>query len=206
MAEHSTISDPQIHEPKGVSSASEGEVYVSDGVGSGNWSTPYLIGVEDYNDVTTTGTPIALTSASTDYPLTNDAAGSFTNTTYKLPGATNIWNPSTNQFEFATAGLELGDTVDFRVDIDINNSSTNGEFLLSMELAIGGTAYTLPVQFFFVKSSGVHNQVAMFSVYMGDTNTLNNPARFVLRSDSTSDTVTVNGWYVRSVVRTPRFV
>ncbi len=35
--EHSIIADPNIHEPKGVASASSGEVYVADGLGSGAW-------------------------------------------------------------------------------------------------------------------------------------------------------------------------
>ena len=34
---HSTLSDPYLHEPKGVSSALAGQIYVSDGSGSGNW-------------------------------------------------------------------------------------------------------------------------------------------------------------------------
>ena len=37
--EHSSITDPQVHEPKGASSASEGTAYVSDGNGSGSWKT-----------------------------------------------------------------------------------------------------------------------------------------------------------------------
>lgn len=36
--EHNEIQDPEIHEPKGVSSASSGEVYVADGLGSGDWT------------------------------------------------------------------------------------------------------------------------------------------------------------------------
>lgn len=35
---HSTLTDPELHEPKGVSTASAGEVYVADGTGSGTWS------------------------------------------------------------------------------------------------------------------------------------------------------------------------
>lgn len=35
--QHASIVDPDIHEPKGVASASAGLVYVSDGVGSGAW-------------------------------------------------------------------------------------------------------------------------------------------------------------------------
>lgn len=36
--QHSTITDPDIHEPKGVASASQGQVYAADGAGSGDWS------------------------------------------------------------------------------------------------------------------------------------------------------------------------
>ena len=36
--EHKNIPESGLHEPKGVSLASSGEVYVADGVGSGNWT------------------------------------------------------------------------------------------------------------------------------------------------------------------------
>jgi hypothetical protein len=35
--EHVIISDPYIHEPKGVAAATQDKVYVSDGAGSGSW-------------------------------------------------------------------------------------------------------------------------------------------------------------------------
>lgn len=35
--QHSTVTDPNIHEPKGASTASVDTVYVSTGVGSGQW-------------------------------------------------------------------------------------------------------------------------------------------------------------------------
>ena len=37
---HSLATDPEIHEPKGVSTASSGEVYKANGTGSGAWSKP----------------------------------------------------------------------------------------------------------------------------------------------------------------------
>ncbi len=37
MALHSSLTDPNIHEPKGASTANDGEVYVADGAGSGAW-------------------------------------------------------------------------------------------------------------------------------------------------------------------------
>lgn len=35
---HSTLTDPYLHEPKGVASASSGDVYVANGSGSGSWT------------------------------------------------------------------------------------------------------------------------------------------------------------------------
>lgn len=35
---HSTLTDPYLHEPKGVASASSGNVYVANGAGSGVWT------------------------------------------------------------------------------------------------------------------------------------------------------------------------
>lgn len=35
---HSTLTDPYLHEPKGVASASSGDVYLANGSGSGTWT------------------------------------------------------------------------------------------------------------------------------------------------------------------------
>ena len=40
MAEHNILTDPFLHEPKGVSTAAAGLVYKSDGAGSGDWVNP----------------------------------------------------------------------------------------------------------------------------------------------------------------------
>lgn len=39
MPEHSQLTGSQLHEPKGVASATSGQVYVADGAGSGSWTT-----------------------------------------------------------------------------------------------------------------------------------------------------------------------
>ena len=40
--EHNTITDPEIHEPKGASTANAGEIYVANGAGSGVWTPEKL--------------------------------------------------------------------------------------------------------------------------------------------------------------------
>lgn len=41
MPEHVVITDPNIHEPKGVSTAASGRAYIADGAGSGSWLPVY---------------------------------------------------------------------------------------------------------------------------------------------------------------------
>ena len=204
MAEHSVLTDPNLHEPKGVSTATNGQVYVADGAASGAWCNLYLNGIEDYNDLATATTPIALTAASTWYDMTNDGAGAFTNKTYKIPGRADIWNTSTNQFEFNTAGLVLGDSVDIRFDFEVVTSAANDTIKFGMDLGHGDAGeYRLELQERTYKTAGTYRVVFWTSVYMGDTVTLNNPAKVVAWSDTTGDTVKVNGWYVRTNLRNP---
>ncbi len=39
---HSTLTDPFLHEPKGVAAASSGDVYLANGSGSGAWTSSSL--------------------------------------------------------------------------------------------------------------------------------------------------------------------
>jgi hypothetical protein len=41
MVAHNSLTDPELHEPKGVSSATSGTVYVANGSGSGSWKELY---------------------------------------------------------------------------------------------------------------------------------------------------------------------
>jgi hypothetical protein len=51
--QHVNITDPDIHEPVGASTASTGTVYVSDGAGSGTWTLPIVTLTADIDDVST---------------------------------------------------------------------------------------------------------------------------------------------------------
>ena len=52
--EHSTLTSSELHEPKGVASATAGEVYVADGSGSGDWTPAdsHIAGYIDFDDTT----------------------------------------------------------------------------------------------------------------------------------------------------------
>lgn len=67
--EHSTMTDPELHEPKGVAAASDGQIYIADGSSSGDWR--YLPrGSFNYSDVGTGDTITTPTSYTLVAPTT----------------------------------------------------------------------------------------------------------------------------------------
>ena len=76
MPDHKAIADPEIHEPKGVASASVDEVYHADGAGSGTWKK-----------VAGASTNVVTVNSITDFPAA--VAGVITlaaDTTYVVGG------------------------------------------------------------------------------------------------------------------------
>lgn len=76
MPEHNTITDPELHEPKGVAAATSGQVYIANGAASGAWkklstSTVYINALADLP--TPSGGTITL-SANTQYLLGADVS------------------------------------------------------------------------------------------------------------------------------------
>ena len=57
---HSTLTDPYLHEPKGVATASSSEVYVANGSGSGAWTAKESLAQLSlegfFTDISTAGT------------------------------------------------------------------------------------------------------------------------------------------------------
>lgn len=96
---HSTLTGVNLHEPKGADSASEGEVYVADGAGSGAWTagalafSAKLLHVRDYyasagtsGQALTSGTWNVRTLNTT---VTNEIAGAgLSSNTISLPAGT----------------------------------------------------------------------------------------------------------------------
>lgn len=207
MTEHRVLPDSQLHEPKGIVTAAAGEVYVADGLNSGDWiplSADNVVGSVscgwwDYEDTATSTTPIALTLAGTQYPLTNDGLGPNTNKTFALAGMVDIWNTTTNQFAFNSGNvLKVGDTVDLRVDMEIITTVGNTAFDVVLEAGVGITPYQLqivnPINY---KTSGTRDVSTTISMHIGNTLTLDNPARLLGRADTTGASVKVKGWYIR---------
>ena len=102
---------------------------------------------------------------------------------------------ATDQFDFTD--LVLGDSVDVRVDVTVTTTSINEVVEIAWNLAVGGFSYPIPIVQRQFKSAGTYKIVAMSSVYMGDTNTLDNPAELTIETDNTGSSAVCHGWYVR---------
>lgn len=175
------------------------QILAADGSGGVTMQVPTRMGMWDYNDVATITTPIALVVADTGYPLTNDGLGPNTNLLYALPELSNIWNVATDKFDYTM--LALGDTVDIRVDVEVTTTGANHEVAMFWQFGIGGTPYELQIIRQNFKIAGTYTFTVLHSAYMGDLNTRDNPSVVLMASDSTGDSVVVNGWFVRTVTR-----
>lgn len=201
--EHSGITDPNIHEPKGITLASANEVYVANGSATGSWKGIYTQGWED---VANTGSAQALTDG-VWLDLTNNGLGANSNDTYLLPGFSSVWDTATNEFDWASAGLSLGDTVDIRFDFTFVTNAANDEVALRLDLA-HGDAGEYSLEFFrqAYKTAGTYRTTVSYNLYMGNSITLNNPTRIAAISDSAGDTVLLNGFYARVIPRRPVYL
>lgn len=163
--EHANITDPEIHEPKGVSSAQADKVYVSDGLGSGSWQEQKL---KNQNAASQGMVAVADGSGSVTwkyYPegwgfykdnganqvfnttpakLTNTGLGSTTNTSYlpyQIRGSGNLWDSTTNTI----TPIAEGDSYQVRLDLPVV-SETGSPTEVTIQLDIGGSAtVTIPI-------------------------------------------------------------
>lgn len=199
--QHRDIPDAQLHQVKGAASASSGQILVATGTGTATFVDPEFtsaaMGFWDYNDTATASTPISITLANTEYQLTNNGLGANTLKTYRLPSIAEVFNTSTNYFQFT--GLQLGDTVDIRLDFEITTASANNVIDVIMEFGIGASPYKITFDQRYFKSAAVHKVVVPINFYIGNTLTLNNPARILIKNDTVGSTVKINGWFVRAV-------
>jgi len=105
--QHSTLSDPNLHEPKGASTAAANGVYLSNGSGSGTWTavnrTPGT-GWGQYSNALYVGTN-ALAISTTEVLVPFDTNVNVTQLPISLTGATTaLMNLSTETLQFVSAG------------------------------------------------------------------------------------------------------
>lgn len=151
-------------------------------------------GFFDYGDLATQTTPIAV-PADTWVFIPNDGQAAFSNYDYKPPGINDLWNTTTNEFDWS--GLNLGDQVDIRLTLEATTTSPNQGFTVELAMAIGSAApYFITFIGQSVKTVGTIQGIRYSGIYMGNVETLNFPAKFRIMSDDPF-TYRVGGWYLR---------
>lgn len=145
----------------------------------------------DYNNA---GGPITLVANTwTDVP--NDGAGPFSQDTYAPEGLTTLLDASTGHLDFTE--LNLGSQVLVRSDFTVTPSTNNALLEIRYQLGGGAGLYALSVSSERLDSgSGIgYQRVVPFPIYMGDTNTRDNPGRLQVRL-STAGTLNNAGFYI----------
>lgn len=126
---HSTLTDPYLHEPKGVASASTGKVYVANGSGSGAWQdhrrSVFTLHFTDLSTAENFYCPIPFggTVSRVTSVLEGSIAGSDLVVTVKNSSSSTMGTITVTQ-----SGSAAGD-VDF-VNPTTNNTVTDNDYIL----------------------------------------------------------------------------
>tara|TARA_R100000084_G_scaffold108987_1_gene73404 strand:- start:23114 stop:23725 length:612 start_codon:yes stop_codon:yes gene_type:complete len=194
--QHSVLSGSEIHEPKGVDTASANQVYVADGAGSGTWMSVAELhhGIADYNDTSTSSTPVSL-AADTWTTLPNDGLGSFT--IENLPsGVTTLLDSSTGAIDITE--LTQYSTLSVRPDFTVTPDSNNADLEFRFLLGAGASQYSLPSSLGRLdQGAGVayRRSGVLLGIYAGDSNTIDNPIFLQVKLSSTGSVVNA-GMYI----------
>lgn len=195
MPEHKDLPDGELHELKGAAGASTDQIPVADGAGNSEFKGAWLHSWEDQND---SGSSQSLTNGSW-IDLTNDGAGPNTDSSF-APGYGAVWDTVNDQFDFDGGGLEIGDAVVIRLDVDVTTTGSNQVVALGMDLAHGDVnEFRLSFIRQAFKSAGTFNLIGHAHIYMGNNDVLNNPAKVIAFTDAAGNSLVVNGWYTRVI-------
>lgn len=128
-----------------------------------------------------------------DLKILNDGAGAYTLKTYAPLGVTDLWNTTTNQFDFSQ--LRIGDEVTIRTDGEVTTTAVNQIFGTKLNMSIGSNPYILEVGKSFFKVVGTYPVIRYIHFYVGNTDTMNYPAELIFTSDEAA-TVKLLGFYI----------
>lgn len=159
-------------------------------------------GTSLYADSATASTPISVSGGGGFVAMTNDGLGG-NSLGGKITGIGDLWDAGAGLFDWTDGanGLQLNDICFIRLSFIPTTSAANQTVTAKLQVAIGGSPYPIFWSTTFYKSSGLQEIVVSTQmVFMGDTNTLNNGARFEVESDSNCD-IEVLDWAIVHLVR-----
>lgn len=139
--QHSSLTDPNLHEPKGVASATANKVYMSNGSGSGAWTAVNLLpgtGWGKYTNTTYVGTTgLAVSTSDVLIPFTT--ADTVTQLPITLAGVTSsLMDLSTETLQFVSNGDLHSLTLTFKI---YSISGSPGHIDIRMYGSTDGTTY-----------------------------------------------------------------
>lgn len=118
--QHNALTDPNIHEPKGITSAVNGEVYMANGSGSGTWKFPsgHAYG-ELYITAGTTAQTLAAASGTAILNPTDEWTSGYNNHITQTPASGTLTVTEAGLYDvnfytiFTTASLSSGTQYNF---------------------------------------------------------------------------------------------
>lgn len=145
------------------------------------YSYPYSVeigGVYDYNN-----NGVSQNYTSTPIHILNTGLGAYTNKNFILRDIDDIYNTTTNEFNFSK--LNLGDVIEIRLNCDITTTTNNQISEFYATFGIGSTLeYSLSFGKMYHKTIGKHeNEVIYLRFYIGNLETKNYPAKIFFKSD-----------------------
>jgi len=156
-------------------------------------------GFIDYNDTSTTTTPIVIT-ADTWIEIPNDGLGAFTNKNYKPEGVTELMLTPSGYID--ASELVLGDSLLIRNDYSIVPNTNNSLLKFRYSLGTGAGSYTLEKTVGRLDSgSGASYRRSLVTdlIYMGDSNTKDNPIKLEINLSTTG--ILINAGTVIQVIK-----
>lgn len=155
-------------------------------------------GFIDYNDTSTTTSPLAIL-ADTWTSIPNDGLGAFSNSSYKPFGVTELMNASG---QIDPTQLNMGDVIFVRNDFIVNPNTNNASLKFRYVLGNGAGEYTLENSLGRLdEGSGKDYRFSLKvdKIYMGDTNTRDNP--ITLQVNCSSNSTLINAGTALSTMR-----
>lgn len=183
--QHSSLTDPNLHEPKGISTATSDQVYISNGSASGTWTnvnrTPGTGWGQYSNSIYVNTTYLAITSTATVLPF--DTNVNVTQLPITLAGATSpLMDLSTETLLFVSAGDMHSLTISFL----IATVATNPAYIdLTLYGSSDGTTYNTKLGETTIAVLKVTDQfVTESSLFPVSANMVQYGARIELKTDA----------------------
>ncbi len=193
--QHSNLTDPNLHEPKGVSTATADQVYISNGSGSGSWTNVSRLpgtGWGQYSNSVYTGSTY-LTIDSTGVILPFDTNTNVTQLPITLSGSTSpLMDLTTERLLFVSANDMHSITLGFFIGTETGSA---GYVDLSMYTSTDGTTYATLVgetTYPILKSTGgtVNQYINASSLFPVSSNMVTHGVKIQLKT-ATGDTINI---------------